>query len=38
MIIFNLIFRSPNEEEAQALVKVLEKYLDLDRGSFSNVR
>ncbi|GBM05629.1 hypothetical protein AVEN_202260-2 [Araneus ventricosus] len=36
----NLVIKekSPNEEEAQNLVKVLEKYLDLDRGSFSNVR
>ncbi|XP_055937784.1 receptor-type tyrosine-protein phosphatase N2-like [Argiope bruennichi] len=36
----NLVIKekSPNEDEAQNLVKVLEKYLDLDRGSFSNVK
>ncbi|GIY07690.1 hypothetical protein CDAR_26521 [Caerostris darwini] len=32
------VLTSPSEESAQNLIKTLEKYLDLDRGSFSNVK
>ncbi|GFY07701.1 hypothetical protein TNCV_4095711 [Trichonephila clavipes] len=30
--------RSPSEENALNLVKALEKFLELDRGSFSNIK